>query len=177
MIRDKTLKDFLDYLEENLSGNIKLIIIEGNALVLLGFKEFTKDVDLCLFAPHQQVQQLICEYKNKTRVDVDTFYKGIFKNINVKDYSKRATKLDTDYSKLKLYVLDLLDILLTKMDRMIPRDWNDCYYTIKKARINKKDLDQRFQYYLDHYIGSDSDRLRFITNYNIFIDAVKHLLQ
>lgn len=176
MIEDKTLKGFLDFLEEKLINKFSIIVLGGNALVLLGLKQFTKDVDICLLKPEPEIEKLRDHYKEKEQVEIDIFYGGIFKTIHLKDYLERISKISTEYKKVDLYIIDILDVILNKIDRMIPRDFNDCYDAVKNLKLKKSDLDERFQYYLANYIGSKSDKDRFIENYNMFTRVVSSFL-
>ena len=177
MIRDKTLRELLDFLESNLENKVKLIVLGGNALVLLGFKQFTQDIDLCLVAKNKNLELLVRKFQESTNITVDIFYEGLLKTINVEDYLQRIIKVKEKYTKVDLYILDILDILLTKMDRMQARDWNDCWDTLKQANIKKDDLNKRKEYYIQHYIGSEEDKQRFNDNYQTFIKATSHFLK
>jgi hypothetical protein len=166
---DPLLKDFLKRLNDSVKRKVTIVAVGGNALIFFGAKKLTKDVDIVYRSIHPEVGKFCKEYPKKYKHPVHCFVDGLFKSIRIKDYLKKATPLKIpELSNLEVKLLNVYDIILTKIDRWLPRDQEDIGNVLSSLEISKSDLDQRFKYSLKFYLGPKDD---FIKHYGEFKQA------
>lgn len=77
----------------------------------------------------------------KTRIDI--FY-GDIMGIPLPDDWKELSEHILDKGKLRLYILNWYDIIITKISRAEERDYKDIKRIIKKQKIDLKRLKERY---------------------------------
>ena len=154
MIAKKDLLNWLKKIDGKLKKNITLIAVGGTAITLLNFKESTIDVD---FDVSRDDYNLFKNAIDKT-FRVDIFVDGyIFSEQLPEDYARIAFDFkDIGFKKINLKILHPMDIILTKAARYNARDEDDIAALVKKIKIDKEELKNRFKEILGSYAGSES---------------------
>lgn len=172
---DALALEFLERLNARVKRKVTVTLIGGNALVILGLKERTNDVDLVVRSTEPEVAAFCREYAKKYKVKVEFFVDGLFKSVRVKDYLEKATLLETpEFPNVSVHLLDIHDIILTKTARFLKRDQVDIKNVLEKTEISAADLDKRFKYYLKFFMGPKDG---FIAKYEVLKKAYGHLLK
>lgn len=137
---------------------IKLYAIGGTAMVLGNLKETTKDIDFLTNTPHNEIQEILSKagfiekqasqvcniwyYKNKIRLDF--FYSGFILGITLpNDWEKISTHVK-NIGKIKLYILNWYDIIITKLARSENRDIEDILIILKNKKADFNMLKKRY---------------------------------
>lgn len=163
---DNNLRAFLERLNESVKRKVTVVLIGGNALVLLGIKETTKDIDIAYRSVHPEVGKFCQEYLHKYKFPVHCFVDGLFKTMRIKDYLQKAMIMpQTEFINLEIKILDIYDIILTKINRWHPGDIDDITDILIATQISESELDCRFNSILKMYMGPKDD---LIKNYNEF---------
>jgi len=162
------LDRFLNLIAD-LNEKIELFAIGGTAMVLKNIKEATKDIDFYTPEPKEKIKKIftmagleekqdraICNiwYMGKTRIDI--FY-GDIMGIPFPDDWKELSEHISDKNKLKLYILNWYDIIITKISRAEERDYEDIKNIIEKQKINFKKLKERYYGLAETALISDYD--------------------
>jgi len=150
------LDEFLNILAE-LDTDIELFAIGGTAMVLKNIKESTKDINFLSTEPYEKIKDLFekaglkeeqrskaCNiwYLGDTRIDI--FYEEFILGIALPDDWKELSEHIKDIGKVKLYILNWYDIIITKIARSERRDIEDIIKIIKDQKINFKKLKERY---------------------------------
>lgn len=150
------LWDFIQLLAD-LDKEIELFAMGGTAMVLGNIKEATKDIDFLTTSDYETVKSLfklagleekssskLCNiwYLEGTRLDIfyDEFIMGITLPDDWKDLSEKIDKV----GKVKLYILNWFDIIITKIARSEQRDIEDIMKIMSKAKIDLAKLKKRY---------------------------------
>lgn len=172
---DPLAYQFLERLNAAVKKEVTATLIGGNALVYLGLKDQTKDVDLAVRSTEPEVAAFCRTYKSKYKVKVEFFVDGLFKHVRVKDYLEKATSVEApEFPNLLVKILNIYDVILTKTARWLDRDQEDIKNALEKTEISASDLDKRFKYYLKYFMGPKDD---FIENYGKLKTAYGSLLK
>lgn len=153
----KDLENFLQLIAD-LDEEIELFAIGGTAMVLKNIKESTKDIDFLTRSSYKDIKRLfqlaglkekesskLCNIwflDNKIRIDI--FYDGYIMGITLNDDWKRLSEQIRKIGKLRLYVLNWYDIIITKIARSETRDIEDVLEIIKSNNIDFKLLKKRY---------------------------------
>src|SRR3989338_3969851 len=162
------LLEFLHDLDGMLPSPIEVILIGGSALNYLDLKDDTKDVDFFysgmeiddLYAITQELSK-----KYNSRIDFWTTEEMVL----LKDGRINTQKLPTDYismcfeaeeplERIKLKILNPIDVVLTKEDRLSERDMDDITKLVNHYHIPRETLEERFKLYLAGYDGNKTKR-------------------
>ena len=158
--RQQLLSRFSDW-DSFLKRKVHLIACGGTAMTLLGVKESTKDIDLMVPVEKERdyLMKLLADlgYKNVTGwgwARVDGFVFDLFRGKSIHTTELLESPLEKnnhavvkEYSRIYLGVLNVYDILISKLFRSTQVDIDDCLMLVKHegSRINWKDLETRFR--------------------------------
>ena len=99
----------------------------------------------------------LCNIWYLENIRIDLFYdEFIFGIILPNDWKEKSEHLK-DVGKLKLYILNWLDIIITKIARNEQRDIDDAIGIIKAENINFKELKKRYYKLAEGSLISDFD--------------------
>jgi hypothetical protein len=163
------LDSFLNLLAD-LNEPLELFAIGGTAMVLKNIKEATKDIDFLTSENQEKIRKLFNlaglkeESKNKLcniwrlgDIRIDIFYDGFIMGIPfLKDWKKLSEKIK-EIGKIKLYILNWYDIIITKISRSETRDIDDIIAIIKSQKIDFNFLKKRYYSIADTSLISDFD--------------------
>ncbi|MDP4012256.1 MAG: DUF6036 family nucleotidyltransferase [Candidatus Nanoarchaeia archaeon] len=150
--------EFLSRLNSVIKKKVTVVLIGGSALSTLGLKSTTEDVDIVCRSSEPIVANFCREYLKRYKVKVEFFVDGLFKNIRIKDYLESAYPyVQDEFQNLDIKLLSLPDIILTKISRSLPRDFEDIARVLQKQEISETELDKRFLYLLKNTIGDKTD--------------------
>lgn len=143
-ILDKNrLLGFLEEVEKEIARKITLVAAGGTAMTLLGAKLSTLDVDFTL--PGRDFD----EFKKALDLtphgfNVDIWNDGmVFSQFLPDDYLDKSISIKTKLTMIELRALDPVDIIVTKVGRLIDRDKADIASCIKKFNITESAIKQR----------------------------------
>ncbi|MBR9692174.1 hypothetical protein GOV06_05315 [Candidatus Woesearchaeota archaeon] len=168
------LYDFLSRLNSSLKRKVRIVVIGGNALSFLGIKEHTKDVDVAISSTDRDVKQFCIDYKRKYGIPVHFFVDGLFKNIRIKDYFKNADSIDaSEFENVELRLLNINDIILTKLNRYGAEDKEDLEKVLENTSIDRSQLDVRYRQYLKFYMGPKEEFMRNYAEFKKMLEEKK----
>ncbi len=161
---------FLQELNEATKRKVEVVALGGNAIVTLGLRDTTYDIDLCVKKKYQKLVKSVCERLLKQhKVSSHVLVDGDFITFTIPDFWERAIPYDTEFPKIELRLLNINDILLCKIDRNLEQDRADVERIVSKFEINNADLKQRYQLYLDLYKGHPERKQEFAQNFDTFL--------
>jgi len=137
------LIDFLEEIEKELKRKIILVAVGGTAMTLLNLKASTIDVDFTI--PRKDFG----EFKRALDIvphgfKVDLWNDGmVFSQFLPEDYLDKSRKIRTNLKMIDLRALDPIDIVVTKIGRLIGRDKDDISECIKKFKLTKSVIKKR----------------------------------
>ena len=141
----------------DLDEEIELYALGGTAMVIKNIKESTKDIDFMTTINYETLKQFfelaglkekdnskLCNiwYLNKIRIDI--FYNAFIMGITLPNDWKTISEHIRTIGKLKLYVLNWLDIIITKIARSEKRDIQDIIKIIQTQQIDLNKLKKRY---------------------------------
>ncbi|MBI2137918.1 hypothetical protein HYU12_05405 [Candidatus Woesearchaeota archaeon] len=165
MIDRTDLMQYLQKIDNELKEKITLIAVGGTAMTLLGLKDSTKDVDFCTESKKEQgvIKAASEKVDNQTRIDL--FSEGYIFSVQLPDdYVTRAKTVKESFKNLKLKILHPIDIIVSKTDRLNERDIEDIEALIKKKRITKTKLQQRYGQVIGSIPGKE-ENFKYHTKY------------
>src|SRR3989344_5357194 len=132
-----------------------MVAVGGTAMVLMGLKESTKDVDFCI--SDKKGFEIFRNANIKSDFKVDLFHSGYIFCLQLPDdYIRRARSFNTGLKKINLKILSPLDLVVTKASRLNPRDIDDIKEVVRKKKIKKEELLARFGIVKKSWPGSDN---------------------
>ncbi len=150
------LESFLQLIAD-LDTEIELFAIGGTAMIIKNIKESTKDIDFLTALNQERIRELFTlaglEEKDKSKlcniwylddIRIDIFYDEFILGITLPDDWKKLSEHIRDIGKLKLYILNWYDIIITKIARSEERDIEDILEIIKKQKIDFDVLKRRY---------------------------------
>lgn len=149
------LFDFLEVLDKELDKKITLVATGGTAMTLLDIKPSTVDVDFTI--PRESIK----EFENALRkvphgFKIDYWTDGmVFSQSLPDDYLEKSKLIKTGFKNIRLYALDPLDIVVTKIGRLDERDLQDIEDCIKRFKLAKKQVEKRAR--LVGYVGREEN--------------------
>jgi hypothetical protein len=153
----RELDTFLQLIAD-LDTEIEFFAIGGTAMVLKGIKESTKDIDFLTTSKYEDLKKLfelaglkekslsqLCNiwYLNNTRIDI--FYGEFILGFSLPADWKELSEYIKSFGKVKLYILNWYDIIISKIARSEKRDIDDILIILEKENIDFKKL--KFRYY------------------------------
>ena len=123
-------------------------------MTLLDIKETTKDIDFNIPSDddYNEFERVINEIG--FNIKIDYFKKDmILTEALPRDYLKIAIKYEHNFNKIKLYILNPIDIVCSKIARLSDRDIEDIKTWIKYYNITKSQIEERAMQY--GHAGSD----------------------
>ncbi len=150
------LENFLQLLAD-LNIELELFAIGGTAMILKNIKESTKDIDFITTADYKEIKKLfflaglkeknsskLCNiwYLNNTRIDI--FYGNFIMGISLPEDWKNNSENIRTLGRLKIYILNWYDIIITKIARSEKRDIDDILEIIKTQELDFKKLKERY---------------------------------
>lgn len=156
----------------DLDEEIELFAMGGTAMVLANIKEATRDIDFLTNSDQVTIQRLfnlaglkekdtskLCNKWNlndETRIDI--FYDGFILGVPLpNDWGKMSIHVKT-VGKVKLFILNWHDVIITKLSRSEERDIEDIVSIIKSEKINIKTLKKRYYNLAETALISDYDK-------------------
>jgi len=154
-IKKDKLISFLKEIDNELGSEIKLIAVGGTAMTLLGLKRSTIDVDFDLSEEDSKVLKRTLEIvPHGFRVDI--FTNGLIFSQQLPDnYLDNAIPIKVDFRSIKLYVLNPIDIVVTKIGRLDDRDMGDIKACITRCKLEKEKIIERAKHV--EYIGNEEN--------------------
>lgn len=163
------LESFLQLIAD-LNIEIELFAIGGTAMVLKNIKESTKDIDFLTTADYDGIKKLfnlaglkeessseVCNiwYLGNTRIDI--FYEAFIIGTPLPEDWKELSEHVRDIGKVRLFILNWYDIIITKIARSEPRDIEDILTIIKKEKVDFKKLKERYYSIAETSLIADFD--------------------
>ena len=150
------LTSFLQLLAD-LNENLELYAVGGTAMILKNIKETTKDIDFLTTENQEKIRKLfnlaglkekddskLCNIWYLGNIRIDLFYDEFIFGISLPNDWKDKSQHIKDIGKVRLYILDWQDIIITKIARNEQRDIDDAIDIIKAENINFKELKKRY---------------------------------
>ena len=163
------LDTFLQLLAD-LDEELELYAIGGTAMILKNIKETTKDIDFLTTENQEKIRKLfnlaglkekdaskLCNIWHLEDIRIDLFYDEFIFGFSLPDDWKDKSEHIKDIGKVKLYILNWQDIIITKIARNERRDIDDIIDIIKAENINFEDLKERYYKSAEESIISDYD--------------------
>ena len=163
------LDTFLQLLAD-LNEELELYAIGGTAMILKNIKETTKDIDFLTTENQEKIRKLfnlaglkekdiskLCNIWYLENIRIDLFYDEFIFGINLPGDWKDKSEHLKDIGKVKLYILNWQDIIITKVARNEQRDIEDATDIIKAENINFEELKERYYNLAEESIISDYD--------------------
>ncbi len=154
------LLSLIHEVDSKLTKKINIYAVGGTGMTLLNLKASTKDIDFNL-ETHD-----LKEFKNALSkvihgYDIDLYSNGqIFTQQLPQDYRTKAIEITENFTKIKLYSIHPIDIVVTKIGRLNEQDFEDISDCIKKYKLTKKQIKTRGQQII--YAGNEDNY-----NYNL----------
>jgi len=144
------LNNFLNLIAD-LSEPIELFALGGTAMILKNIKEATKDIDFLTTESHEKIKRLfdlaglkeessdkICNTWRLGKTRIDIFYEGFIMGIPFpEDWKEKSEKIG-EIGKIKLFILNWYDLIITKISRSEKRDIEDILTIIKSQNLDFK---------------------------------------
>jgi len=148
MIDKNELLDILHKIDLELKNKITIVAVGGTAMTLLGIKESTKDIDFNIPShdDYKEFERVINKIRFNIKID---YYEQnmIFSEALPMDYLKIAIKYEHNFNKIKLYILNPIDIICSKIARLSDRDIEDIKECIKCYNITRSQIKERAMQY------------------------------
>lgn len=163
------LNNLLNLLAD-LNEPLELFAIGGTAMVLAGIKEATKDIDFLTTENYQKIKKLFslaglkeesssknCNIWRLNKLRIDLFYDGFIMGIPFPEDWNKISKKIREIGKIKLYILNWYDLIITKISRSEERDIEDILAIIKTQNLDFNFLKKRYYSIAETSIISDYD--------------------
>lgn len=165
----KGLDEFLNQIAE-LDTEIELFAIGGTAMVLSNIKESTKDIDFLTTLDQDTLRGLfekaglkeeqkskLCNIWHLGDARIDIFFDEFILGVALPDDWKKLSEHIKDIGKVKLYILNWYDIIITKIARSESRDIEDTLQIIESQKVDFKTLKERYYELAQGSLISDYD--------------------
>ncbi len=140
-----------------LNEPLELFAIGGTAMVLKNIKESTKDIDFLTTEKYEKINKLFklaglkeestgkaCNIWRLDGLRIDIFYDGFIMGIPFPNDWKELSQRIKEIGKVRLYILNWYDLIITKISRSETRDINDIIAIIKSQKIDFNFLKERY---------------------------------
>jgi|SRR3989338_10357304 len=156
---NSSLRDLESFLQliADLDKEIELFAMGGTAMVLKNIKEATKDIDFLTASDYKTIKELfelaglrekspskLCNIWHLGDKRIDMFYDEFVMGITLPDDWRELSGHIRSIGKLKVYILNWYDIIITKIARSEPRDIDDILVILKTQKIDFKALKSRY---------------------------------
>ncbi len=143
-IEENDVLVFLKQIDQELEKPLNVTAVGGTAMTLLKLKSSTTDVDFELENKEDGKKFQIAAKAVGAGFKIDLCYNGlIFFQQLPDDYKQKRIPIKTGFKNIRLFSLHPLDIVATKLNRLIERDEEDIQACIKKWKITKKQVEER----------------------------------
>jgi hypothetical protein len=164
MALDKSkLVEFLKILDQKTTKRITLIAAGGTAMTLLNIKKSTRDIDFT--APTEDYSEFR-KILNKTPHGfvIHLWPDGtVFSQFLPDDYEDKSVTI-TQLNHITLKALNPIDIVVTKIGRLDPRDLEDIEDCIRKKQLSKNQIKER------------AEKIQYVGNEETYKTNLKHVL-
>lgn len=156
MAAGRDLSKFLNLLAD-LNEELELFALGGTAMVLKGIKESTRDIDFITTEPYSKIKRLfglaglkeeqaekVCNIWRLDKVRIDIFYDGFILGVPFPDDWKQLSEKLQDIGKVRIFVLNWYDLIITKVARSETRDIDDVLAILKSQKIDFQMLKKRY---------------------------------
>lgn len=163
------LNNFLNLIAD-LNEPLELFAIGGTAMVLKNIKESTKDIDFLTIESYEKIKKLFtlaglkeessdkaCNKWRLGNIRIDIFYDGFIMGIPFPEDWKKLSEKIKEISKIKIYILNWYDIIITKISRSESRDIEDIIEIIRSQKLDMKFLKKRYYSIAETSLISDFD--------------------
>lgn len=163
------LDSFLQLIAD-LGQEIELYAIGGTAMILKNIKETTKDIDFLTDEKQERIRKLfvlaglreeqssgMCNIWYLEDLRIDLFYNEQIMGFSLPDDWKEKSEKIKNIGKVKLFILNWEDIIITKIARNEERDIEDIKRIIKTQKIDFEKLKKRYYDNAKESIISDYD--------------------
>jgi hypothetical protein len=146
----KGILALLKLVDQRIKSEAILVTLGGTALTLLGDKEYSLDIDLLIFSVKNEEEfynvyfQCVDELK-LIQGEHPPFRKLDMSLLKIDDFFAKAHQFrDVAFKNIKVYIMDLLDIILSKNYRGLPKDRRDILSIMQMHKIKKQALYARY---------------------------------
>jgi uncharacterized nucleotidyltransferase DUF6036 len=138
-----SLIEFLEALDEEFSRKVIIVAAGGTAMTLLNGKPSTIDVDFTI--PKEFYEDFKLALKNIPHgFKVDVWPEGqVFSQMLPSDYLEMSILIQTTLKQIELRTLHPLDIVVTKIGRLIGRDMGDIEICIRNFDLKAEQIRER----------------------------------
>jgi hypothetical protein len=162
------LLSVLEFFDDKLKKKIKIIMVGGTAMTLLGIKASTKDIDFNIPDKDDYKEFKILYEKIRPGVIIDFYGSNmVFSEVLPEDYIKKVSTYKTDLKNIEILILSPIDIICSKISRSNESDIEDIRECIQNFNIKKEEIIKRARMY--ERAGNDK---AFKTNLKILIDTL-----
>jgi hypothetical protein len=158
----KNLVEFLEEVDRCLEKNIDIVAAGGTAMTLLDIKSSTIDIDFIVNSSDlEDFRKALNSIPHGYRIDL--FKDGfVFSQKLPEDYAEKSIAIKK-LRRIRLYALNPLDIIVSKIGRLNERDMQDIRDCIRKFRITKEEIENRAN--KTEYVGREENykiNLRYV---------------
>ena len=122
-----------------------LYSLGGTKLMLEDIKLTSKDMDFVVSREDDRsLSEIVAKVKQEKGIIIDLFKDGIISEYRIPDYQQMAKRVNYYFSRLNLYSLGDLDLVLTKIIAGRDRDFYEVINFLKDKKISKDSLRKRF---------------------------------
>lgn len=163
------LDTFLQLLAD-LDEELELFAMGGTAMVLKGIKESTKDIDFLTTAHYTKINELftlaglqeestsqLCNIWHLKDIRIDIFYDAFILGFTLPWDWKKLSEPVKNIGKIRLFILNWYDIIITKIARSERRDVDDSIAIIKHEKLDFQKLKERYYEHAETAIISEYD--------------------
>jgi hypothetical protein len=158
-VTSAALETFLQRLGERIQQPVKLFLLGGSALCLLGSPRETLDVDYSLEPDLGNIQQTLNLLAGELKIDIEAVPLAEF--VPLPPGAEQRQRLIGRYGRLEVYIFDLYSIALSKIARGFESDLEDVQFLLAQDLINWHNLEAYFKAILPKARQADIDPIEF----------------
>ncbi len=150
------LYEFISSISKYIEEEINMYALGGTALTILKIKKSTLDIDINIQTSKEY--KYICKifeelgferngirWTTQEGLAFDMFHSSNIMGTELLEDCKTKSKFIKEFGNIKLYTLPLEDIIISKLARGDPRDFDDIKLLLNTQKINLKDLTERYK--------------------------------
>lgn len=165
MLVDKSkLEEILKFVDQHLTKKAILVAIGGTALTLLDLKKASYDIDLMMENNDPVLKADITVLIYRAGAETQIQDKGVIivhplppNYLNKYIFDK---KLNSKFQNLSLYIMDPIDLIVTKIHRYDDKDVQDIASILLIIKPKFEDIEKRFNEFISLYKGKKDDILQ-----------------